>query len=186
MKLYTRTGDQGQTGLFGGSRVAKDDVRVEAYGTIDETNAAIGVARSHSSESFTSGVLDQLQADLFALGAELATAPGHEARLGIHLLDEGDIARLERTIDEADEPLPPLKNFILPGGPPDVAALHLARTVARRAERRVLTLAQREPVRPAVLVYLNRLADLLFVLARRVSHEKGSKEATWAPRGERS
>jgi cob(I)alamin adenosyltransferase len=186
MKIYTRTGDQGDTGLFGGTRVPKDDVRVEAYGTVDETNAAIGMACAHVREPFTQGVLAQLQSDLFTLGAELATVPGHEPRLGIHLLDETDVARLERTIDEAEEPLPPLKNFILPGGPPDVAALHFARTVARRAERRVLTLSQREPVRPSLLVYLNRLADLLFVLARRVSHENRVTDTTWAPRGERS
>jgi cob(I)alamin adenosyltransferase len=186
MKIYTRTGDQGDTGLFGGARVPKDDVRVEAFGTVDETNAAIGLALSHLHEPFTRAVLDRAQSDLFTLGAELATVPGHEARLGIHLLDETDVARLERNIDEADEPLPPLKNFILPGGPPDVAALHFARTVARRAERRVLTLSQREPVRPALLVYLNRLADLLFVLARRVSHENRGTDTTWAPRGERS
>jgi cob(I)alamin adenosyltransferase len=186
MKIYTRTGDQGQTGLFGGSRVPKDDARVEAYGTVDETNAAIGMALSQTQAGFVRGVLEQLQSDLFTLGAELASVPGHEARLGITLLGEADVERLERVIDEAEAPLPPLKNFILPGGPPDVTALHFARTVARRAERRVLTLSQREAVRPSLLVYLNRLADLLFVLARRAGHENGATEVAWAPRGQRA
>jgi cob(I)alamin adenosyltransferase len=186
MKIYTRTGDKGDTGLFGGARVPKDDARVEAYGTVDEANAAIGLSRSHSTVPYVQHVLDQLQADLFTLGAELASVPGSEAKLGIALLGEADVERLERTIDEAEAPLAPLKNFILPGGPPEVAALHFARTVARRAERRVLTLARAEPVRGAALVYLNRLADLLFVLARRAQHEKGGLDVPWAPRGERA
>lgn len=186
MKIYTRTGDKGDTGLFGGARVPKDDVRVEAYGTVDETNAALGMARSHSSSPYVQRVLDELQADLFTLGAELASVPGTEAKLGIALLGDADVERLERAIDDAEAPLPPLKNFILPGGPPEVAALHFARTVARRAERRVLTLARVETVRGAALVYLNRLADLLFVLARRAQHEKGGQEVAWAPRGERA
>lgn len=186
MKIYTRTGDQGETGLFGGARVPKDDARVEAYGTIDETNAAIGLARSYCQVAFVSSVLGEVQSDLFTLGAELATASGHESRLGIQLLTDADVLKLEHAIDEAEQPLPPLKNFILPGGPPDVAALHLARTVARRAERRVLTLSQREPVRPTLLVYLNRLADLLFVLARRAGHENAGAEVPWAPRGQRA
>jgi cob(I)alamin adenosyltransferase len=186
MKIYTRTGDQGETGLFGGARVPKDDARVEAYGTVDEANAAIGVARSHCAVPFVQRILDELQADLFTAGAELASVPGSEAKLRIALLSEADVARLEREIDEAEAPLPELKNFILPGGPPDVAALHYARTVARRAERRVLTLSKSEPVRGALLVYLNRLADLLFVLARRAQHENGGEDVPWAPRGERA
>ncbi len=186
MKIYTRTGDKGDTGLFGGVRVPKDDVRVEAYGTVDETNAAIGLALSHCQVPLVKSVLGEVQSDLFTLGAELAAASGHEARLGIQLLTDADVLRLEHAIDEAELTLPPLKNFILPGGPSEVAALHLARTVARRAERRVLTLAQREPVRPIVLVYLNRLADLLFMLARRAGHESGGAEVPWAPRGQRA
>ena len=187
MKIYTRTGDKGDTGLFGGARVRKDDARVEAYGTVDEANAVIGVALAHCYVPIVQRVLSEVQSDLFTLGAELSSVPGHEARLGIQLLTDADAVRLERAIDEAEAPLPPLKNFILPGGPPDVAALHLARTVVRRAERRVLTLAQREAVRSEVLVYLNRLADLLFVLARRALHENGAfAEVTWAPRGARS
>jgi cob(I)alamin adenosyltransferase len=185
MKIYTRTGDQGETGLFGGKRVSKDDARVEAYGSVDEANAAIGLALAHCRVESVRLVLTELQADLFTLGAELASVPGTEAKLGIALLTEADVTRLEQAIDAAEAGLPPLKNFILPGGPPDVAALHLARTVARRAERRVLTLSQREPLRSSVLVYLNRLADLLFVLARQEQHETGGTDVPWAPRGQR-
>ena len=186
MKIYTRTGDKGDTGLFGGVRVPKNDARVEAYGTIDETNAAIGVALAACEVALVKRVLGEVQSDLFTLGAELSSASGQEARLGIQLLTDADVLRLEHAIDEAEAPLPPLKNFVLPGGPPDVAALHLARTVARRAERRVLSLSQREPVRGTLLVYLNRLADLLFVLARRAGHENGATEVPWAPRGQRT
>jgi len=186
MKIYTRTGDKGDTGLFGGVRVQKDDPRVEAYGTIDETNAAIGLALSHCEVAFVRRVLTEVQSDLFTLGAELSAAGGSEQRLGIQLLTDADVLRLEQAIDEAEVPLPPLKNFVLPGGPPDVAALHLARTVARRAERRVLSLSRLETVRSTPLVYLNRLADLLFVLARRAGHENGAAEVPWAPRGQRT
>jgi cob(I)alamin adenosyltransferase len=186
MKIYTRTGDAGTTGLFGGARVPKDDVRVEAYGTVDEANAAIGVAIAHGSELWIRGVLKGVQSDLFTLGAELATVVGHEEKLGIALLNDADVTRLEQAIDDAEAPLPPLKNFILPGGSPDVASLHLARTVVRRAERRLLTLSQQQQVRGTLLVYLNRLADLLFVLARRAQHENGGQDSEWAPRGKRA
>ncbi len=186
MKIYTRTGDKGDTGLFGGARVPKDDARVEAYGSVDEANAVIGVALSHCRVELVRKILGEVQSDLFTLGAELSAASGHENRLGITLLSDADVTRLEHAIDEADEPLLPLRNFILPGGPPDVAALHLARTVVRRAERRLLTLSQRESLRPTPLVYLNRLADLLFVLARRARHESGTADQEWAPRGKRA
>jgi cob(I)alamin adenosyltransferase len=187
MKIYTRTGDDGTTGLFGGARVSKADARVEAYGTVDEANAAIGLALAYCQVPIVKRVLGEVQSDLFTLGAELASASGHEARLGIALLTDADVTRLEQAIDEAEEPLPPLRNFILPGGPPDVAALHLARTVARRAERRLLTLSATQPVRGTLLAYLNRLADLLFVLARRALRENGGPaELPWAPRGLRT
>jgi cob(I)alamin adenosyltransferase len=186
MKIYTRTGDKGETGLFGGARVSKDDVRVEAYGTIDEANATIGLALAYCSVPAIGEVLKEVQGDLFTLGAELSAMNGHEDRLGIPLLADADVARLEQAIDEAEAPLPPLKNFILPGGPPEVATLHVARTIVRRAERRLLTLARRENVRGTAIAYLNRLADLLFVLARRSSHENHSAEQAWAPRGKRT
>jgi cob(I)alamin adenosyltransferase len=186
MKIYTRTGDRGETGLFGGARVPKDDARVEAYGTIDEANAALGLCIAHSSVPEVRRLLLELQSDLFTFGAELSAVPGQADRLGIALISEADVTRLERAIDDAEAPLPPLKNFVLPSGPPDVASLHLARTIVRRAERRLLTLVQREPVRSELLVYLNRLADLLFVLARRTAHENGFAEQPWAPRGTRA
>lgn len=186
MKIYTGTGDAGETGLFGGARVRKDDVRVEAYGSIDEANAAIGMARALDVPEAIDRVLGELQVDLFTLGSELAAASGHEAKLGIVLLSESDATRLERAIDEAEEQLTPLKNFVLPAGTPGAAALHLARTIARRAERRVLTLAAREPVRGALLVYLNRLADLLFVLARLANQLARRADEPWAPRGLRT
>lgn len=186
MKIYTRTGDKGETGLFGGARVPKDDARVEAYGTIDEANAAIGLSLAYNLVPLVVRVLQEVQADLFTLGAELSAMSGHEDRLGIPLLTDADVTRLEQAIDEADAPLSPLRNFVLPGGPPEVATLHIARTIVRRAERRLHTLAQRETVRGTGLIYLNRLADLLFVLARRTVHENGSSDREWAPRGKRT
>lgn len=181
MKIYTRTGDDGTTGLFGGSRVSKTDVRVEAYGTVDEANAAIGVARSAGLEAETDAVLARAQAELFTLGAELACAPGKESKLRLPLIDDEDIERLEREIDRAEEGLPPLKSFILPGGSGGAAALHLARCVCRRAERRVLILDANE-VRGQVRRYLNRLSDLLFALARRANHDAGVEDVPWQPR----
>jgi cob(I)alamin adenosyltransferase len=186
MKIYTGTGDAGETGLFGGVRVRKDDVRVEAYGTIDEANAALGVARASSLPPRIDRLAAELQADLFVLGSELAAVPGSESKLGIQLLSDADSERLEHTIDSIEEQLPALKNFVLPTGSPGAAALHHARTVVRRAERRMVRLAAQEPVRSAVLVYLNRLADLLFCLARLANQEAGVPDEPWAPRGVRA
>jgi len=182
VKLYTKTGDDGTTGLFGGGRVKKASARVEAYGTVDELNAAIGVARATKLEPFTDGVLAEVQVDLFTLGAELACVPGKEAKLSMKLIEAADAERLERAIDAAEEGLPPLKNFVLPGGSPQAAALHLARTVCRRAERSVLALDD-VPARREVVVYLNRLSDLLFVLARKANATLGVEDVPWAPRG---
>ena len=182
MKIYTRTGDDGTTGLFGGTRVRKDDARVEAYGTVDETSAAIGVARAIGAHATMDALLGQLQDDLFTLGAELACVPGKEENLRMRLLDEADGQRLEAAIDEAEDGLPPLTSFVLSGGTPTAAALHLARTVARRAERRTLEAARHTPVRPAVIIYLNRLSDLLFTLARRANHLNGVNDVPWKPR----
>jgi cob(I)alamin adenosyltransferase len=181
MKIYTRTGDDGTTGLFGGGRVAKADPRVEAYGTIDETNAAIGIARAAGLPAEVDGVLAAVQDDLFTLGAELACVPGREDKLKMRLVDGADAERLERAIDAAEEGLAPLKSFVLPGGSPAAAALHLARCVARRAERRVLAMAEPH-ARQEVVVYLNRLSDLLFVLARRVNHLAAVADVPWRPR----
>src|SRR5262249_5207923 len=150
------------------ARVKKASARVEAYGMVDETNAAIGVARATKLERFTDDVLAQVQIDLFTVGAELACVPGKESKLSMKLVDVADAERLEKAIDTAEEGLPPLKSFILPGGSPQAAALHLARTICRRAERSVLALDD-APLRPEIVVYLNRLSDLLFVLARKAN-----------------
>jgi cob(I)alamin adenosyltransferase len=181
MKLYTKTGDDGTTGLFGGRRVSKASARVEAYGTVDETNAVIGLARASSPDPWTDAVLAQLQNDLFVVGAELASIPEKQHHLSVSLLGDADIERLEKTIDEADAACPPLKVFVLPGGSSVAAALHLARTVSRRAERAVLRLDD-APARPQLLVYLNRLSDLLFALARRANAVAAVPDVPWAHR----
>lgn len=179
MKIYTRTGDAGETGLFGGARVGKDDARVEAYGTVDELNSCLGVARALGVSAQTDQSLLQIQSDLFTLGAELACVPGKEDKLRMTLLGESDITRLEGWIDRSEAPLEPLENFVLPGGSPSAAELHRARTVCRRAERRTLTARRSSPVRPVVVIYLNRLSDLLFVLARYENHVVGSADIPW-------
>jgi cob(I)alamin adenosyltransferase len=182
MKLYTKTGDDGTTGLFGGARVSKASARVDAYGTVDETNAAIGMARAAALDPPIDAVLSHVQNDLFVLGAELACVPGRETNLIITLLGEADIERLERAIDEAEAGCPPLKSFVLPGGSPQAAALHVARTVCRRAERAVLSMDDAQ-ARRDVVVYLNRLSDLLFVLARRANVAAGVADVPWKSQG---
>jgi cob(I)alamin adenosyltransferase len=182
MKLYTKTGDDGTTGLFGGGRVRKASARVEAYGTVDETNAVIGIARATKLAPVIDAVLERVQGDLFTLGAELACVPGRESKLSMALLAEVDIQRLEGAIDEADAACEPLKTFVLPGGSGQAAALHLARTVCRRAERATLAIDD-GPIRPEVLIYLNRLSDLLFALARRANVLAGVSDVPWNPRG---
>jgi cob(I)alamin adenosyltransferase len=181
MKLYTKTGDDGTTGLFGGARVPKASARVDAYGTVDETNAAIGMARAGPLDASIDAVLSHVQNDLFVLGAELACAPGRETNLSIALLGEADVQRLEHAIDEADAGCPPLKSFVLPGGSPQAAALHVARTVCRRAERAVLAVDDAK-ARREVVVYLNRLSDLLFALARRANVVAGVADVPWKSR----
>ena len=183
MKIYTRTGDDGTTGLFGGARVRKDDARVEAYGTVDEANAAIGVARAAGVGAAIDEVLAAVQDDLFTLGAELACVPGKEAHLKMRLLDASDAARLEHAIDDAESALAPLKSFVLPGGSPGAAALHVARTITRRAERCLLSARAESPVREELVVYVNRLSDLLFTLARRQNHDAQISDVPWRPRG---
>jgi cob(I)alamin adenosyltransferase len=181
MKLYTKTGDDGTTGLFGGARVKKCSLRVTAYGTVDEANAFIGLARSTGLERDTDAILEQVQVDLFTLGAELACVPGKEDKLKMTPIDEPDVERLEQAIDHAESKVEPLKYFVLPGGSAQAAALHVARTVARRAEREVLRLDDK-PARPVILRYLNRLSDLLFVLARRANVEAKVADVPWKPR----
>jgi cob(I)alamin adenosyltransferase len=172
-KIYTRTGDDGSTGLGDGSRTAKEAPRVEAYGAVDEANSCVGLVLAVAGiPAAVRECLTEVQHDLFDLGAELCI-PGHR------VLTDEDVKRLETTLDGFNEGLPPLKEFILPGGGPAAAACHLARTVARRAERRTWALARAESVAPEALRYLNRLSDLLFVLARVLArHEQGS-EVLW-------
>ncbi|MBI5535487.1 MAG: cob(I)yrinic acid a,c-diamide adenosyltransferase [Deltaproteobacteria bacterium] len=184
MKIYTRTGDDGTTGLFGGERVHKHDARVEAYGTVDELNSAIGLVRSAGIDRVIDGPLEAIQNELFVIGAEIACVPGKEGSLGLALIDESAAARLEGWIDEAEQELPPLKVFILPAGTPASAGLHVARTVARRAERALLAAHEKSPVRQELLVYLNRLSDLLFVLARRANHLAGVPDVPWKARSD--
>ena len=181
MKIYTRTGDEGDTGLFGGGRVGKDDPRVEAYGAVDELNAALGWARSAELMPRIDEVLAPIQRDLFAIGALLAT-PDHEKmreQLLKARIDDERIAELERAIDAGEVELEPLKAFIMPGGTPKAAALHVARTVCRRAERRVVTLQRTIALPQLAVIYLNRLSDLLFVLARVANRRAGAGEVTW-------
>ena len=181
LKIYTRTGDEGDTGLFGGGRVSKDDPRVEAYGEVDELNAAIGMARSVEMMPRVDEVLAPLQHDLFAIGALLAT-PDHDKmreQLTKARIDGERIAEIERAIDAGEAELEPLRAFILPGGTAKAAALHVARTVCRRAERRVITLQRTVPLPQLAIIYLNRLSDLLFVLARVANKRAGAGEVTW-------
>jgi cob(I)alamin adenosyltransferase len=181
VRIYTRTGDAGDTGLFGGGRVAKSHPRVEAYGDVDELNAAIGFARSIEQMPRIDEVLVPIQRDLFAIGALLATPDREKMRqhLAKARVDEERITELERAIDEGDRELEPLKSFIVPGGSPKAAALHVARTVCRRAERRVVALGESEEIPGLVVIYLNRLSDLLFTLARVANRRGGTGEVTW-------
>ena len=180
-KIYTKTGDQGDTGLLGGPRVAKDSLRPETVGTVDELNALLGMVRAESPSPDIDALLDRIQHDLFDLGAELATP--EPAKLELCLIGTADVEALERAIDRFEGQLAPLANFILPGGTRAAATLHLARTVCRRAERRLVTLVResQQPVSPVPLVYLNRLSDLLFVLARAANAAEGRGDVVWKP-----
>ena len=181
MNIYTRTGDRGETGLFGGGRVPKDDRRVEAYGDVDELNATLGLARAIELMPRVDEVLVPIQRDLFAIGALLATPDPVKMReqLAKARLDEERVAQLEAAIDAGEAELEPLRAFILPGGTPKAAALHVARTVCRRAERCVVTLAHDVEIPELAVMYLNRLSDLLFVLARVANRRAGAGEVTW-------
>jgi cob(I)alamin adenosyltransferase len=185
VKVYTRSGDGGETSLFGGERVRKDDTRVEAYGAVDEVNALLGLALSEIEEPDLRELLDRVQRSLFDLGGELAT-PEVEARQAsgksIPRVSDSDVQALEESIDKLDPELSPLRAFVLPGGARGAAILHHARAVCRRAERRTVRLAAEAPVAPVLLRYLNRLSDLLFVLARVVNRRQGVSEPTWGGR----
>ena len=183
MKIYTKTGDAGDTGLFGGGRVPKSHPRVEAYGEVDELNATIGLARSIEMMPRIDEVLAPIQRDLFAIGALLATPDREKMRQHLEKarVDEERVSELEHAIDDGDRELEPLKSFILPGGTPKAAALHVARTVCRRAERRVVELQElhETEIPQLVVIYLNRLSDLLFTLARLANRRAGAGEVTW-------
>jgi cob(I)alamin adenosyltransferase len=178
-KIYTRGGDKGKTSLGDGSRVAKQSARVEAYGTVDEANAAIGLARLHANAE-TNAMLARIQNDLFDLGADLCTPEGSKRGAGALRIIAAQVKRLEAEIDAMNAELQPLNSFVLPGGTPSAAYLHLARTVTRRAERLTCALAEDETVNPEAIKYLNRLSDHLFVLSRRVNGN-GANDVLWRP-----
>ena len=178
-KIYTGTGDGGETGLFGGGRVPKDHARVEAYGSLDEVNSALGLLASHLDRDLA-GVVQAMQHTLFDIGAELATPGPGPGR--VPPVDAGAVAVLERLIDGWEAELEPLRTFILPGGNHVAALCHLARSLARRAERRTVTLARAESVNPEILRYLNRLSDCLFVLARLLNRRAGIADVRWEGR----
>jgi cob(I)alamin adenosyltransferase len=180
-RIYTKTGDEGMTGLGGGQRVPKDSRRVETYGTVDELNSQIGVALATGLCERLSGELRRIQNELFDLGADLATPASSQARHPVPTVEPRHIEKLERLIDELNEVVGPLTNFLLPGGAPGAAQLHVARTVCRRAERTATSLARDETIGPTVLPYLNRLSDALFVMARYENHERGVAEPLWEP-----
>jgi cob(I)alamin adenosyltransferase len=179
VKIYTKTGDTGETSLFDTSRVSKADARVDAYGEIDELNACLGAARAARLDADLTGVLEQIQRELFAVGARLADPSSKIApRVEKVSVTDAEVTQLELMIDRLEEQLPPLRHFILPGGSNAGALLHLARTVCRRAERRVVSLGP-GAVEPVIIVYLNRLSDLLFVMARVANQRAGTEEVEW-------
>lgn len=182
MKIYTRTGDKGQTSLLGGTRVPKDHARIEAYGTIDELNSHLGMLRDLAPSR--SALIVGIQEKLFSIGSRLASSSEAEAdKFKVPHVEEADIARMEEAMDAMDKELPEMRNFILPGGHPAVSQAHICRTVCRRAERLVVSIADKEQLPEIIVRYLNRLSDLLFVLARDIGRELGVKEAPWRPKG---
>lgn len=181
MKIYTKTGDQGDTGLFGGGRVPKDHPRVAAYGDVDELNSVLGAARATEPAELFDELLQSIQRDLFSIGGHLATPDPEKVRKALARaeLSVGRVEMFEQVIDDADRELAPLRAFVLPAGTPKAAALHVARTVCRRAERNVVHLARETDVPDLFIVYLNRLSDLLFTLARLANHRGGVGDVTW-------
>jgi cob(I)alamin adenosyltransferase len=180
MKIYTKSGDKGKTSLFGGERVSKDALRIEAYGTIDELNSEIGVVRAMKPARDIDLILDHIQRDLFLLGADLAT-PRTKDRKKVPRVEPGNVEQIERTIDRLDSSLEPLQQFVLPGGSRIAAEIHIARAICRRAERRVVELSRKNDIGSTLLVYINRLSDLLFVMARYVNKEEKVEEVKWGP-----
>jgi cob(I)alamin adenosyltransferase len=188
MKIYTKTGDQGTTALFGGTRVPKHHIRIESYGTVDELNSHIGLLRDQEINQLHKEFLMQIQDKLFTVGAILATDPDKailksgQERLNIPKISKEDVEQLEKAIDTMDEALPPMTHFVLPGGHPTVSICHICRCVCRRAERLATALFEISPFHETTLVYLNRLSDYLFVLARKLSYELKAEEIKWIPK----
>jgi len=188
MKIYTKTGDKGTTSLYGGTRVPKHNLRIEAYGTADELNSYIGLIRDQKVDNRSSKTLIKIQNEIFTLGAMLATPPDKEKlksgkeRLNIHKISKDDILFLEKEIDHMDQSLPQMTNFILPGGHQTVSFCHIARCVCRRTERLVVNLHEQEPIDELILTYLNRLSDYLFVLARKLTIDNQATETPWVPK----
>jgi cob(I)alamin adenosyltransferase len=181
-RVYTRTGDDGTTGLGGGQRVAKDSPRIEAYGTVDELSSAIGLAVALGLDPRLAATLARVQNELFNVGSDLCILEEDKARMPVPVMEERHVEALETLMDELSAGIPPLENFILPGGSPGAAQLHVARTVCRRAERLAIALARREPVGPHVVKYLNRLSDALFVMARFENRQREIPDALWDSR----
>ena len=181
IKIYTKTGDKGETGLLGGTRVPKNHVRIEAYGTVDELNSFIGLIRDQKIDEHSKSILIEIQDRLFTMGSDLASDPG-KSKVKIPELKEEDIVLLEKEIDKMNEILPEMRSFVLPGGHTTVSYCHVARCVCRRAERCVMHLSQNSPVNNMVIKYLNRLSDYLFVLSRKISHDLKAVEIPWKPR----
>ena len=182
MKVYTKTGDTGLTSLIGGTRVFKSSHRIDAYGTVDELNSWIGLVRDQDVNAARRGLLKEVQDRLFTLGATLATDPAAALRKALPAMIAADVTLLEDAIDAMDVTLPPLREFVLPGGHPAVSYCHLARTVCRRAERLVIALHADAPVEELIITYLNRLSDYLFVLSRAMAQELGAEQVVWKPR----
>ena len=182
MKIYTKTGDNGQTALIGGRRVSKADLRIDAYGTVDELNSWIGLVSDQAVNMSRRELLKEIQDRLFTVGSELATDPTKASTRAMPAIVPNDVTRLEQAMDEMDAELPELRAFVLPGGHESVSFCHLARTVCRRTERLVISLNEETPIDELVLQYLNRLSDYLFVLARKMAHELRVEEVTWKAR----
>lgn len=182
MKIYTKTGDKGQTSLIGGTRVSKATTRIDAYGTVDELNSYIGLVRDQAVNSSRRDLLKEIQDRLFTIGSQLATDPAKTGKKILPDLLDSDVALLEAEMDKMDTELPELRHFVLPGGHQAVSFCHLARTVCRRAERLVIALNDTEPVEDLVVKYLNRLSDYLFVLSRKMAQELNAEEVKWEPR----
>ena len=182
-KIYTKTGDKGKTSLIGGTKILKSDLRIEAYGTVDELNSYIGLVNDYCSDAHSKNILKEIQDRLFTIGSSLARDPKKEIKLHIPDLHETDITLLEKEIDGINKALPEMKNFILPGGHPAVSITHIARCVCRRAERCCVNLKERESnLEPLIIKYLNRLSDYLFVLSRYIGMKNNAPEIIWKPR----